>query len=89
MHNDLIGKFEVCATAKSMWNQLKIHFGQTSETRLCTLQVKWMQYQMDSSHTMAEHLQIMSGIIRDLKAAGKEIFEGERVLNVIRAPPEE
>ena len=31
----------------------------------------------------------MSGIIRDLKAAGKEIFEGEQVLNVIRVLPVE
>jgi len=26
----------------------------------------------------------MSGIIRDLKAVGKEIYEGEQALNVIR-----
>ena len=35
---------------------------------------------------MVEHLRIIGGIIRDLKAVGKEIFEGEQVLNVIRAP---
>ena len=27
MHNDLIGEFELCPTAKDMWDQLKIHFG--------------------------------------------------------------
>ena len=89
MHDDLIGEFELCPTAKDMWDQLKIRFGQTSETRLRTLQLKWIQYQMDSSRTMTEHLRIMSGIIRDLKAAGKEISEGEQVLNVIRALPVE
>jgi len=77
MHNDLIGEFELCPTAKDMWDQLKICFGQTSKTRLHTFQLKWIQYQMDSSRTMTEHLRIMSGIIRDLKAAGKEISEGE------------
>jgi len=85
MHDDLIGGFKSCPIAKDMWDQLKICFGQTSETRLRTMQVKWMQYKMDSSRTMAEHLRIMGGIIRDLKAVGKEISEGEQVLNVIRA----
>jgi len=33
---------------------------------------------MDSSHTMAEHLWIMSGTIRDRKAAGKEISKGNK-----------
>lgn len=87
MHDDLIGEFELCPTAKDMRDQLKIHFGQTSKTRLHTLQLKWIQYQMDSSRTMTEHLRIMSGVIRDLKAAGKEISEGEQVLNVIKALP--
>ena len=34
---------------------------------------------------MVDHLRMMSGIVRDLKAAGKDISEGEQVLNVIRA----
>ena len=68
-----------------MWDQLKIHFGQTSKTRLCTWQLKRIQYKMDSSRTMAEHLRIMCGVIYDLKVVGKEIYEGEQVLNVIRA----
>ena len=87
MHDNLIGEFELRPTAKDMWDQLKVRFGQTSETRLRTLQLKWIQYQMDSSHTMTEHLRIMSGIIRDLKAAGKEISKGEQVLNLIWALP--
>jgi len=37
---------------------------------------------------MAEHLRIMGGIIHDLKAVGKEISEGEQVLNEIRALPD-
>ena len=89
MHDNLIGEFELCPIARDMWDQLKIRFGHTSETRLCILQLKWIQYQMNSSHTMTEHLRIMSGIIRDLKVADKEISEGEQVLNVIRALPVE
>ena len=40
---------------------------------------------MDFSRTIAEYLQIMGGIIRNLKAIGKDIFEGKQVLNMIRA----
>ena len=56
MHDDLIGEFELCPTAKDIWDQLKNYFGQTPEIRLRTLQLKWIQYQMDSSRTMNEHL---------------------------------
>jgi len=48
-----------------------------------------MNYKMDSSRTVVEHLRIMSGIVRDLKAVGQDIFEGEQVLNVIRALSDE
>jgi len=71
-----------------MWDQFKICFGETSKTRLLILQLKWMQYKMDSNQTIAEYLQIMGGIIRDLMAIGKEIYKGEQVLNVIRALPD-
>jgi len=40
MHDDLIGEFEMRPTAKDMWDQLKICFRQTSETKLYTLQLK-------------------------------------------------
>ena len=39
----------------------------------------------ESSRTMTKHLRIMTGIIHDFKAAGKEISEGEQVLNLIHA----
>jgi len=73
MHNDLIGEFEMCPTAKDMWDQLKICFGQTSEIGLHTLKLKWIQYKMDSSHIMADHLRIMSAMICDLRATDNEI----------------
>lgn len=75
----------MCPTAEDMWDQLKTHFGQTSETQLHTLQLKWMQYKMESNRTMAEHLRIMSAMICDLNATGKDVFEEEQVLNVIWA----
>ena len=77
MHDDLIGEFEACPTAKDMWERLKVRFGQTSTTRLRTLHLKWMQYEMDSTRTRAEHLRTMSAMVRDLKAAGREISEEE------------
>lgn len=89
MHNDLIGEFENCLTAKDMWDNLKVKFGQTSATRLRALTLKWMRYTMDTSHSVAEHLRIMSAMIRDLKAAGREVDDEEQVLNVIRSLPDE
>jgi len=88
MHDDLLGEFERFPTSKDMWAQLKVRFGQTSATRLCTLQLKWMQYTINSSRSISEHLRIMSAMVRDLRAAGEEISEEEQVLNVIRALPE-
>jgi len=44
---------------------------------------------MDSSHTIVEHLRIISGMIHDVKAANKDISKGPQVLNVIRAIPDE
>ena len=85
MQNDFIREFEACPMADDMWNKLKIHFRQTSETRLCTLLLKWMQYKMNSSRPMAKHLRTMSAMVHDLKIAGKDIYEVEQVLNVIRA----
>jgi len=40
MQDDLLGEFECFSTAKNMWLQLRIGFGQTSATRLRTLQLK-------------------------------------------------
>jgi len=37
MHDDLIDEFEFYPTAKKMWDNIRLRYGQTSETRLCTL----------------------------------------------------
>lgn len=69
MCNDLIGKFETCPTVKEMWDTLRVMFGQTTATRLCGLNLKWMDYTMDPKHGVTKILHIVSTVIRDLKAA--------------------
>jgi len=56
VQDDLLGEFECFPTAKDMWTHLKVRFGQTSATRLRTLQLKWMQYTIDSNRSISEHL---------------------------------
>ena len=85
IHEDLIGEFEACLTAKDMWDKLRVGFSQTSLTRLRILHLKWMHYKMDSTHTVVEHLRTMSAMACDLKSARREISKEEQVLNVIRA----
>ena len=87
MHDDLLGEFEHCPIANDMWDELKIWCGQTSTTRLRTLQLKWMQFQLDAERPMTEQLRTLSGIVHDLKAAGQDIPEDKQALNVIRALP--
>ena len=87
MHNDLIGKFEDYPNAQEVWNQLKIAYGGTSATRLRALTLKFEQYVMDSKHSMAEHPRTMSTLIRDLKAAGNNLFDEQQVTVVICSLP--
>ena len=70
-----------------LYYELKIRFGQTSAMRLRTLHLKWLQYEMDSTSTIVEHLRTMSAMVCDLKAARREILEDKHVLNVIQALP--
>nr|CAD1825953.1 unnamed protein product [Ananas comosus var. bracteatus] len=88
MQDDLIGQFEIFETAKDMWDNLKITFGQTSSTRLRALNLKFLQYIKDPKHSMAEHLRVMSAMIRDLKTAGNELTDEQQVLAVIRSLPD-
>jgi len=48
-----------------------------------------MQYTINSSHSIFEHLRAVSAMVRDLKAAGYDVSEEEQVLNVIRALPDD
>uniref|UniRef100_A0A2N9F135 CCHC-type domain-containing protein n=1 Tax=Fagus sylvatica TaxID=28930 RepID=A0A2N9F135_FAGSY len=79
MHDDLIGEYETFQNAKDMWDQLKFDFGGTSTTRLRSLVLKFEVYRKDPKHTMTEHLRMMSGMIRDLKAAGNVLTDEQQV----------
>jgi hypothetical protein len=83
MHDDLIGEYEIFQNAKDMWDQLKFDFGGTSTTRLRSLVLKFEVYRKDPKHTMTEHLRMMSGMIRDLKAAGNVLTDEQQVQAVI------
>ena len=73
MHNDLISEFEEHATARIMWDALKLKFAGTSATRLRNLNSKFDSYKMRLNHTMKQHLRMISTIIRELKAAGNTL----------------
>jgi len=88
MHDDLLVEFEGCPTAKDMWDRLKIPFDQTSATRLPTLRLKGMQFQLDAGRRMTEQLRALSGIAHDLKAASQDIPEDEQAVNAIWALPD-
>ena len=75
MHDDLIGEYEAFQNVKDMWDQLKFDFGGTSTTRLRSLVLKFEVYYKDPKHTMTEHLRMMSGMIRDLRAAGNVLSD--------------
>ena len=77
MHDDLLGEFERFSTPKDMWARVKIKFGQTSATRLHTLQLKWMQYTIDFGHNISEHLRTISAMVRHLKVLGRDISDEE------------
>ena len=85
MHDDLIGEFENYPTAKEMWDNIYSRYGQTSETRLRALHLKWMTYTIDSSRSITEHVRSLQAMLRDLKAAGVDISEREQWMNVLRA----
>ena len=83
MHNYLIGEFKDYLNAQEIWNQLKIAYEGTSATRLQALTLKFVQYVMDSKHSMAAHLRMMSTLIRDLKATGNNLFDEQLVTAMI------
>ncbi|GAV90394.1 UBN2_2 domain-containing protein, partial [Cephalotus follicularis] len=88
MHDDLIGAYEHCPTAKEMWDQLRFDFGGTSVTRLRSLVLKFEMYKKEPKNSMTEHLRIMSAMIRDLKNAGNALSDEQEVQAVIRSLPD-
>ena len=63
--------------------QLKFDFGGISTTRLRSLVLKFEVYCKDPKCTMTEHLRMMSGMIRDLKAIGNVLTDEQQVQFVI------
>ncbi|KAJ4971487.1 hypothetical protein NE237_004586 [Protea cynaroides] len=66
MHNDLIGTCEKCPTAKSMWDELKVAYGDTSTTRFRAMTLKFDKYRKDPKHTMSKHLRVVKDMIQKL-----------------------
>ena len=60
MQNDLIKEFEEYATARAMWDALKLRYGGTSATKLRRLNIKFDSYKMCLNHIMKQHLKIIS-----------------------------
>jgi hypothetical protein len=83
MHDDLIGEYEVFQNAKDMWDQLKFDFGGTSTTRLRSLVLKFEVYRKYQKHTMTEHLRMMSGMIREIKAARNVLTDEQQVQAIL------
>jgi len=77
MHDNLIGEFENYPTAKEIWDNIHFKYGQTLETRLRALHLKWMAYTIDSSRSITERLRTLQAMLRDLKATSVDIFERE------------
>ncbi|KAL7225170.1 hypothetical protein ACSBR1_020535 [Camellia fascicularis] len=54
---------------------IALTYGGMTTTRLCALTLKFNQYVMDPKHTIAEHLRVMSAMIREMKAAGNDLTD--------------
>ena len=67
MHNDLIGAFKDCKTAREMWNALKLKFGGTSATRLHALTLKFDSHKMCPNGSMKQPLTQISSMIPNSK----------------------
>ena len=75
MHNDLISEFEEHATARALWDVMKLKFGGTSTSRLHSLNIKFFSYKMHLNHSMKYHLKSMSTMICKLKVASNTLTE--------------
>jgi hypothetical protein len=88
MHNDLIGKFESYGTTQDMWIALKAKFGETTVTRLRALTLKFDTFRMQRGDSMQEHLRKMSAMVRELKATGNNLTDGQQIQAVICSLPD-
>ena len=66
---------------------MKVHYGETSITRLRQLTLKFNGYKKHQNHTMRQHLTVMSNMISELKAVRHEMTDEQQVQVVIRFLP--
>ena len=79
MHNDLIGKFKEHATARAMWDVLKLKYGGTSTTKLRDLNIQFDSYKMCPKYNMEQHLRTVSTMIRELKSVGNNLTKDRKI----------
>jgi hypothetical protein len=74
-------------SAQSVWDAIKIQYGETSTTRLRQLILKFDSYKKHQNQTMIQHLTVMSNIISELRGVRHEMTDKQQVQAVIRSLP--
>ena len=87
MGNDLLVRFEQYKSAKSLWDAVTLQYGGTSTTRLRHLTLRFDGYKKRQDHSMRQHLNAMSNMISELRAAGHQLTDEQQVQAVIRSLP--
>ena len=87
MGNDLLVRFEQYKSAKALWDVVTLQYGGTSTTRLRRLTMRFDSYKKVQSHSMRQHLNAMSNMISELRAAGHQLTDEQQVQSVIRSLP--
>ena len=88
MHTDLFSELEEHATARTLWDALKLKFGGTSATRLHSLNIEFDSYKMPLNHTMKQHLRAMSTMIRKPKETSNTLIEEQKIQGGLRSLPD-
>jgi hypothetical protein len=78
MRNDIMLCFErhrSTQTVQTVWDVVKIQYGETFTTRLHQLTLKFDGYKKRQNHTMRQHLAVMFNIISELRGVGHEMTD--------------
>jgi len=87
MDNDLMREFKVHASAKNLWEDIKIKLGTTSVTRLRSLIIKFDTYKKCLDVPMKSHLRQMPNMINELADTGHVLTDEQQVQAVIHSLP--
>jgi hypothetical protein len=87
MRNDIMLRFERHRSAQTVWDVVKIQYGETFTTRLHQLTLKFDGYKKRQNHTMRQHLAVMFNIISELRGVGHEMTDEQYVQVVICSLP--